>query len=147
VFVVEASTEISASAENVLAFVMDLDRYRQADHKIRRVRTLRCGGDEVVVSTWTRIRGLPVPAIQRLKLTAGERIDVTIEPSWRDRLADFHGEFVCTPTSEGAVRVTHRYTFNFKGLGRMAEPFLRDWMARDIKAEVGRIKSVLERSP
>lgn len=142
-FVVEATEHIDATADEVLAFVMDLDRYRQADHKIRRVRSTRREGDDVVVSMWTRAGGLPVPATQRLRLSPGERIDVTNEPSWQDRMVDFRGEFVCEPVPEG-VKVTHRYTFSFKGPGKLLEPLLRSWLTRDIKNEVRRMRLILE---
>lgn len=142
-FVVEASEQISASAQDVLDFVMDVDRYRQADHKIRRVRRVERRGDDVVVSMWTRAGGLPVPATQRLRLTPERRIDVTNEPSWQDHLVDFHGEFICEPGPPG-VNVTHRYTFSFKGIGRLFEPLVRSWLQRDIVDEVRRLRSILE---
>jgi hypothetical protein len=142
-FVVEATQEIDATAEDVLGLVMDVDRYRQVDHKIRRVRRLERHGDEVVTSMWTRVRGVPAPATQHMRLTPRERIDVTNEPSWRDRLVEFHGEFICLPAPAG-VRVTHRYSFNFKGAGRLFEPLLHSWLERDIEAEVTRMRTLLE---
>jgi hypothetical protein len=40
---------------------MDVDRYRQADDKIRRIRRLeRHDDDEVVVAMWTSARGMPL---------------------------------------------------------------------------------------
>jgi hypothetical protein len=143
VFVVQATQDIDASTEEVLGFVMDVDRYSQADRKIRRIRRLERHGDETVAAMWTRVRGVPAPATQRLRLTPGQRIDVTNEPSWQDQLVEFHGEFTCTP-AEAGVRVTHRYSFDFKGPGKIVEPLLPKWMAQDIEAEVDRMRTVLE---
>lgn len=145
-FSVEASDEVRASPEEILAFVMDVDRYRRADHKIRSIRHLERHGDEVVVAMWTRAGGFPVATTQRMRLTPGHRIDVTNEPSWQDRLVDFHGEFVCQPPTggAGATRVTHRYTFSFKGPGRLLEPLIHRWLQRDIRREVARLRTIVE---
>jgi hypothetical protein len=139
--VVEASARVSAGAAEVLEFVLDVDRYRQADHKIRRVRRLERRGDDVVVAMWTRVRGVPVAARQRMHLTPGERIDVYNEPSWQDRFTDFHGEFICRPAT-GGTEVTHRYTFTFKGPARAVVPLLAGWLARDIDQEVARLAAI-----
>jgi hypothetical protein len=144
VFVVEATELVEAGPGAVLDFVMDIDRYRQADHKIRRIRHVERHGDEVVVSMWTRAGGLPVPATQRMVRSGDERIDVRNEPSWQDRLVDFHGEFICQPGDGSTTRVTHRYRFSLKGPGRLAEPMIRRWLARDIVAEVRRLRAIVE---
>jgi len=143
VIVVEATEQIGATADDVLSFVMDVDRYRQADHKILRVRHSERHGDEARVSMWTRAGPLPLPVTQRMRLVPGHRIDVTNEPSWQDHLVEFHGAFECEPVAAG-VRVTHRYTFEFKGLGQLAAPFVRRWLQRDIRAEVRRLRDLLE---
>lgn len=141
--VVEATATVRAGPDEVLEFVLDVDRYRQADHKIRRVRSMQRQGDDVVVSMWTRVRGLPVAATQRMHLTPGQRIDVVNEPSWQDRFAGFHGEFVCLATPAG-TQVTHRYTFTFKGPARVIEPLLAGWLRRDISQEVGRLAGLVD---
>jgi hypothetical protein len=141
--VVEATAVVAAGAAEVLDFVLDLDRYRLADHKIRRIRSLERHGDDVVVSMWTRFRGLPVAATQRMHLSPGERIDVHNEPSWQDRFTRFHGEFVCVPV-EGGTQVTHRYTFTFSVAARVMQALLRGWFDRDIHEEVARLKTILD---
>jgi hypothetical protein len=144
-FVVEATALVAASPTQVLDFVLDLDRYRQADHKIRKVRHSERQGDEVVVAMWARFAGLPVAATQRMRLTPGVRIDVTNEPSWQDRFTDFRGEFVCVVVP-GGTEVTHRYTFTFRGVARPMAALLRGWFQRDITAEVARLKDILDSS-
>ncbi len=144
-FSVEASEVVDASPEEVLELVMDLDRYRAADHKIRRIRWIERDGNIAVVSFWSRFRGLVVPATQRMALTPGDRIDVRNVESWMDRLVHFEGSFECEPVP-GGTRVTHRYLFDFAGaLGRVAEPLMRDWLDRDIHQEVARIRDIFQR--
>lgn len=144
---VEATEVIDRSPDDILEFVMDLDRYRAADHKIVKVLSIQRDGHHAVVAFRSRARGLPARARQRMRLTPGRRIDVTNVPSWQDRLVRFEGSFVCEPLARG-TRVTHRYVFDFTGPGRwIVEPYLRRWMARDIAAEVGRMKELMESSP
>jgi hypothetical protein len=57
----EASTTVRASPAEVFAFVIDLERYRQADHKIGRVGEVRRSGDRGTVRFSGRIRALPGP--------------------------------------------------------------------------------------
>jgi hypothetical protein len=144
--VVEGGALVAAEPAQVLEFVLDVDRYRQADHKIRRVRHLERHGDDVVVAMWTRVRGVPVAARQRMHLTPGERIDVYNEPSWQDRFTGFHGEFICQG-APGGTEVTHRYTFTFKGPARAVAPLLRGWLAHDIEQEVVRLAAIFARGP
>lgn len=141
---VHATEVIARSPQDILEFVMDLERYRAADHKIVRVRSLQREQGDVVVSFRSRARGLPAMARQRMHLVAGERIEVTNLPSWQQRLVHFDGSFVCEPTPEG-TRVTHRYVFDFKAPARwILEPYLRTWMASDIRAEMARMKKIME---
>jgi hypothetical protein len=141
---VQATEVIDRSAEDILGFVMDLDAYRSADHKIGKVRSIRREGDDAVVSFRSRARGLPALARQRMHLVPGQRIDVTNVASWQDRLVHFEGSFACEP-APGGTRVTHRYVFDFKGPARwILEPYLHTWMAQDIRAEVARMKRIME---
>jgi hypothetical protein len=79
---------------------MDLDRYRVADHKILKVRSLRREGNDAVGSFRSWERGLLALARQRMHLVPGKRIDVTNVPSSQDRLVGVKGSFVCEPASE-----------------------------------------------
>jgi hypothetical protein len=142
--VVSATTTVRASPQQVLSFVLDLARYREADHKIARVRWQERRADEVLAALWTRAGPLPVPVTQRLVLSPWERIDVTNEPSVMDRLVGFHGEFVCRGDSPW-TEVTHRYRFELHGPARLAAPLLRRVLQRDIEQEVARLRAILER--
>jgi uncharacterized protein (DUF1499 family) len=79
---VQATEVIDRPAGDILGFVMDLDRYGVADHKILKVRSIRRKGNDAVVSLRSRARGLPALARQRMHLVPGQRIDVTNVPSW-----------------------------------------------------------------
>jgi hypothetical protein len=57
-----ATRLVAATPTEVAAFVLDLERYRRADHKIARVRSL-VGDDTAGEVVFTgRLRGLPTPA-------------------------------------------------------------------------------------
>ena len=58
----EAATTIAATPNDVFDFVLDLNRYRQADHKIGRVGTVQDNGADGLVQFSGRIRGLPGPS-------------------------------------------------------------------------------------
>ena len=58
----EATTTVSASVSEIFDFVLDLNRYRQADRKIGRVGAIEDDGDRGMVRFSGRIRGLPGPS-------------------------------------------------------------------------------------
>ena len=103
----EATATVSASANDVFDFVLDLERYRQADRKIGRVGAIDDRGDRGSVSssgsppafaTSDRAFGSPVAGLARWFL-------------------DFEGTFDCAEGDHGTV-VTHRVVFSFKRPGR-----------------------------
>lgn len=143
----EASVTVTATPEEVLAFLWDLERYREADHKIGRVLSSQPDGDELVVRFVPRMRGLPGPPVrQRLRRTGPHRVDITDEPgSWTSRLQTFSGFLTAEPTEDGTL-VTHREQLDFRGpLAGVMERSLRRWLAHDVRAEVGRIGQLLGR--
>lgn len=140
---VESSAVIKRAPQEILDFVLDVASYRRADHKIGPVYRVRPDSNDVIVSFIGQLRGLPTPTTQRMRLTPGERIDVSFVPNWQSRMLGFHGSFDCRPGS-GGTYVTHRYTFDFKGPARLLEPYLRKWLQTDITEEVQRMKAILE---
>lgn len=58
----EATTTVSATPDEVFDFVLDLHRYRQADHKVGRVGTIHNEGESGTAQFSGRIRGLPAPS-------------------------------------------------------------------------------------
>src|SRR5437588_5519305 len=77
---VQATEVIDRSPDDILGFVMDLDRYRTADHKILKVHSIRRDGNDAEVSFRSRARGLPALARQRMHLLPAQRIYVTNVP-------------------------------------------------------------------
>lgn len=140
----EATTTVDVGPDEVLAFVVDLDRYRQADTKIGRVRSVRRDGNDVVVRFRSRVRNLPGPvAHQRMHVVPRERVDITDMPAWSSRLVTFRGSVTCQLTASG-TKVTHREEFHFRGpLRPLLDRFLGRWLAEDVDAEVQRMGELL----
>lgn len=142
----EGQAVIKASPKEILDFVMDLHQYRNADVKIRKVKSVERVGDEATVRFRSVLRGLPTPTVTQLvKLTPGERIDIRSAPNWMERMVEFEGFVTCEEVAEG-TKVVHRESFKFKGpIGFLMERFLKNWIKQDLIDEVARVKDILER--
>lgn len=141
-----ASITVDASPRKVLEFVLDLDRYRQADHKIARVSAVE-GPDESgngSAKLWGRLRfGPAAPDRQDFRLERWRRLTFTGAPWQPARLVfDFVGTFECEETTAGTL-VTHAYEFRFRRPFRLMERLLSPWLQDEIEAEVGRIADLL----
>jgi hypothetical protein len=141
----EGSAVVDASANDVFEFVLDLERYREADHKIGRVGTIERDGNTGTAEFWGRIRGLPGPrGVFPFTMTSSRlkfRTPVAGPARW---FLNFQGSFDCTEV-EGGTSVTHREVFEFKRPWRwLAEPFLRRWLERDTVEEMVRFKPLVE---
>jgi hypothetical protein len=141
---VSATATVQCSAQDVIDFVLDVERYRHVDHKIGRVlKTETLDGDHIVIFN-TSMRGLPARARQRMHVIGTERIEVSPMPSWQDNLMTFRGLFELTPVADG-VQVRHAYHFDFKPPMRwIVEPYIRGWLAQGIEDEVQDLKLALE---
>lgn len=142
-----ARAVIHASAQECYEFVLDLDRYRQADHKIGRVRSLEFDGHAGEVHYTGRLRGLPSPVMTHLIEAAPHRsIAVRSKPgTWQDRLGPFHGTFAFVAVDADTTDVEHVEQMSFRGPARpVLERMLGAWLAADTPAELGRMKSLLE---
>ena len=142
----KATTTVSATPNDVFEFVLDLNRYRQADHKIGRVGTIDNDGDHGMVQFSGRIRGLPGPSGTYPFTRTDSRLafgSPVAGPA--RRFLDFEGSFDTEQTTEGTV-VTHREVFTFKRPWRwLAEPLLRGWLENDTTQEMVRFKELVER--
>jgi Polyketide cyclase / dehydrase and lipid transport len=143
----EATATVTASTNDVIEFVLDLNRYRQADRKIGHVGPMHRSGDHGTVRFAGRIRGLPGPAgtypftVTRSGLQFGSPIAGPAR--W---FLEFEGTFRCEQTADGTV-VTHREAFMFKRPWRwLAEPLLRRWLETDTTQEMVRFKELVERT-
>jgi hypothetical protein len=150
----EASVHISGIGKTimrcepqaVMEFVLDVERYRQADHKIGRLHYMRRLANRGRVRHGGRFLGIPAPAATLdFELTPFSRLEFRgFRMPWP--LRGFHGSFTCIATSIG-TQVTHEECFAFGPVtGRLARPLLHRWLARDTQAEVIRMKHQLERA-
>lgn len=146
---VQATETISCTPEELLDFVMDVERYAQVDSKIRPVRWSRREGGLTEFCFRPKLAGLPAPpAVAQMRLTPGERVDIVLAPSPANRLtrlaSDFDASFVCTPV-EGGTRLVRTLNFRFRPLLRwLAEPLLRRRMAAEVSEEVRLAKQYLQ---
>lgn len=145
VIVGEATTTVAVPPEAVIGFVLDLERYRQADHKIGRIGRVERTGDRGTATFSGRIRGLPGPSgtypfvVGPTRLVFGSA--VAGPARW---FLDFEGTFDCRVVDGGTV-VTHREVFAFKRPWRwFVEPFLRRWLESDTAREMARFKDLVE---
>jgi hypothetical protein len=140
----EASTTVTAPPAQVLDLVCDLERYKRADTKIRKVLDTRVDGDRIVVRFRSRLRGLPAPAVRQQIVRSGdERLDISSVPSWPSRLVRFSGSVTCARTAAG-TRVVHREEFHATApLRPLFDRFLGSWLSRDTEAEVSRLGQLL----
>lgn len=143
----EASRVVPASSREVLEFVLDLDRYRQADTKIGRVtRPITLDEhDEGRTRYWGRLRGTPpAPDTNIVRLTRWHELTFTGAPHQPARLLlDFTGRFRCTETDAGC-RVTHDYEMRFRRPFRWVyEPLLEHWLQVELEAELDRVQRIL----
>ena len=142
----EASATVRATPSDVFEFVIDLERYRRADHKIGRVGEVVRSGDGGTARFSGRIRGLPGPS-GTYPFTLTERrlaFGTPVAGPARWFLDHFEGTFDCEDTPEG-THVTHREVYRFRRpWSWLANPLLRSWLERDTAAEMVRFRSLVE---
>lgn len=144
-----SATMIHRPAKDVLEFVLDLDRYREADRKFHHIHYVERHGDQGCAKYSGRLRGIRTPSeIQDWTLEPYRRLEFRSRPSlWPGLFARFQGTFECKETPEGTL-VRHRETFEFTPpLSWVAVPFLRSWLQIDVEEEVIRLKRLLEAGP
>jgi hypothetical protein len=142
----EASRHVSASARDVLEFVLDLNGYRRIDHKIVRVGRLVTPDDDGHGSAkvWGRLRWTP-PMPDRYDIDLQRWTSLTFSGARRQMarlMVDFEGSFTCDPDGDGVV-VTHTYLFTLKGPGRLVEAPHRRWLQTEVDAELDDLAAVL----
>jgi len=147
----EAEVRIERSPREVLRFVLDLDRYRQADAKITSVAaqpTLNAEHRTGRARYRGKLRGLPTPSQwQLVSLEPWHRLELRTEPGqWTARMATFEGGFVCEELDDGATQLTHYEQFDFRRPANwVLEPFLNAWMQRYlVDVELPTLKALIE---
>jgi Polyketide cyclase / dehydrase and lipid transport len=134
------------SPQEVLEFVLDLERYKHADHKIVKVG-LVTGPDESgrgSVKLSGRLRyGPAAPDLQHFDLNRWSRLTFMGASGQMARAVfNFTGTFECTPTESG-TGVTHAYVFQFRGPFRLLEPLHRGWLQTELDDEMERVRETL----
>jgi hypothetical protein len=138
---------IRRPAKDICQFILDLEQYKRADLKIRRVHSVTWDGDRAEVRYSGRFRGLPTPAVRQvLTVQRYSRIDVRSKPgTLAHALGLFHGVFTFEELHDGTTRVFHREELAFRRpLDRLVEPLLRSWLEADTPREMTRLKTLLE---
>ena len=134
-----ATAEVAATPQEILEFVLDLDRYREVDPKIVRVVSVDGpdGEGRGSVRIWGRMRWLPpAPDRQDFVLERWNRITFIGASRQPARLIfDFVGTLECEPADQG-TRLTHAYEFRFKGPLRPLERALGSWLQRQVEDEL-----------
>ncbi|GAA3821611.1 SRPBCC family protein [Streptomyces phyllanthi] len=136
--------------DELLDFVMDVERYALVDRRIRPVRWARRDGDLLEFAFRPRLAGIPGPGtVARVRLTPGRRIDVALAPPPANRLtrlaSDFDASFVCTPV-EGGTELVRTLNFRFRPpLRWLAEPLLRRPLTAEAEEEIRLAKEYIQR--
>lgn len=137
---------ITRPPEAIIAFVTDLEQYKRADWKIGRVLESRRDGDVIFMRHDGKLRGIPGPAVSlEMRIEGSTSVRYKAVPTFPSRFVlSFDGGFELSATSNG-TRVVHTERFRFFAPFRwFAEPFLRAWLANDVKEEMARLKELLE---
>ena len=146
----EAEVQIERSPEQILRWVLDLDRYKRADQKITKVidRPVLDASGNGVARYRGRLRGIPTPVDTNLvSLHEWEQLTFQGAPGiWTRRLVDFTGTFKCTPIGDGSTTLRHTETFRFhpQPMERLAGFVLGRWLQREIETDVHRLKDLIE---
>lgn len=135
-----------ASAQEVLEYVLDLERYKEADHKIVSVGEITGpdadGKGSVDVKGKLRF-GPAAPDVQNFELERWSKLTFVGAPKQPGRIVfNFVGTFECEPIY-GGVRVTHVYDFTFTFLWRWLEVPHRTWLQDELDAEMERVRAAL----
>lgn len=137
---------IHNSPESIIAFVSDLELYKLADWKIGRVLLNKREGSRIIMRHDGKLRGIPGPAVS-LEMITDHKTYARYRslPTFPSRyVLTFDGGFELQETPRG-VHVIHTERFRFHRPWRwLAEPFLRDWIAADVRQEMIRLKELLE---
>ncbi len=143
---------IRCNPQEVLAFVLDVRRYSEVDAKIGPIDWVRSDGEVTDFRFRPRLPGIPgsaLKSVSRMRLSPGERVDVTYPPLPQNRLvrrvSTFTASFVCEPVA-GGTRLRRTISIELvPALRWLVEPVLRRTLPGDVEREVSGAKDHLER--
>lgn len=132
---------VACTPPEFLEFVMDIERYAEVDDKIKPILWSNRDGDVVEFACRPKLAGLRQPkVVQRVRLTPGRRIDISLAPLPRNRLAHamaaFAASFACAPVAGGTL-VTRSLEFRFTpAFGWLLEPLFRRALPGQVRTEL-----------
>ena len=140
---------ISCTPDELLEFVMDIERYAAVDKKIHPVTWSRREGNLLEFACKPTLAGIPQPkVVQQIRLTPGKRLDIWMSPPPHNRLqhavARFEASFETEPV-DGGTMVTRTLSFRFAAAVRpLAEPLFRRRLPAEVADELDRAQDYLE---
>lgn len=146
----EGTELIQRPARDIYEFVLDPEKYKQADRKIGTVHAITWHGDQAEIRYRGRFRGFTTPSVRQIiTVQPYRRIDVRSTPGTLAHfLSRFHGTFTFEDLGNGATRVFHREELVVRPpLKWLIEPLLGAWLENDTRQEVARLKALLEATP
>lgn len=147
----EGTVTIERSCRQVLDFVLDLNRYREADAKITSVTeqpSLGLENREGRARYRGRLRGFPTPSQwQVVSLVPWQSLELRTEPGqWTARFATFTGGFRCEELGSARTRLTHFEEFDFRPPARwIFDRYLGRWLQDYlVERELPKLKALIE---
>lgn len=146
---VQVTETIGCTCDELLEFVMDIERYAEVDDKIKPILWRRRSHNLLEFACRPKLAGLRQPkVVQRVQLTPGERVDIGLAPLPTNRLAhamaDFRASFICRAVDHG-TEVTRTLEFRFTPMLRwLLEPLFRRRLDAEVREEITRAKQHLE---
>lgn len=147
----QVTETIHCTPDELLEFVMDIERYAEIDDKIRPIEWARRDGDLTEFRFRPKLPGIPIPSpkwVQQIRLTPGVRVDITNAPPPHNKLVhpmlDFTASFVCAPMDLG-TQVTRTVRIDFKPPMRwIGEALFRRRLQAGVEQEIQGAKRYLE---
>lgn len=147
----EVTETINCKPDELLEFVMDIERYAEVDEKIRPLDWVRREGELTEFRFRPRLTGVFLPSpkwVNQMRLTPGRRIDISNAPLPRNKLANrmltFTASFTVEPV-DGGTRVRRVVEMEFKPYARwLAERLLGDKLQAGVEEEIRLAKAYLE---
>lgn len=142
---------IQCTPDELLEFVFDIERYAEADTKIRPIDWARREGNLTEFRFRPKLPGVWIPSpkwVQQIRLTPGQRIDIVNAPPPRNRLVHplltFTASFVVRPVDDG-TEVTRTVRMDFKPWARpLGERLVGDKLQVGVEDEIRQAKRLLE---
>ena len=147
---VQRRVVIARPVDEVLEFVMDIERYQQVDTKIKPVEQVTRTPTRTEFHFHPKLGGIRMPGPttgSSMQLTPGARIDVTLSHNPLRRLSGFHASFEITAVDDG-TEVLRTLVFTFRPpLSWIVEPILRRRLPAEVEDELQQAKHYLEKRP